>query len=208
MENQVTFTQYAEAVPDDMNNLQQYVSDSIDHIVGDTLVPTVAYSGFNATKSGPAQVNIDPGRLYNSGKVYALTTPTPYDYTSVLPVAAKKIVMIAAWGSEIDTNATTRNVLIAAQSTPQNPVYKPQILELTHARLANLGSSVGTESPSPQPPVIDGTLLPIATIVLSPTGVDSVTNIVANQVSNLSGLDSRVIVLETFQGTAAPQLAS
>ena len=77
MENQVTFTQYAEAVPDDMNNLQQYVSDSIDHIVGDTLVPTVAYSGFNATKSGPAQVNIDPGRLYNSGKVYALTTPTP-----------------------------------------------------------------------------------------------------------------------------------
>ena len=208
MEQKINVFAYAENVPEDINNMQTYVSDSIDHVVGDTIVDTRKYAGFAAAKSGPAQVTIASGRLYNSGKVYAKDSPTVYDFVSQLPIAAKRIVIISAWGSEVDTGATPRNVLIAAQSTPQNPVYQPQVLEIIHARVANLGSSIGAEAPDPVPPVIDSTLLPIAKIILSPTGVESVENYTANEVPNLSDISDRVGDLETFESEAAPQLAS
>jgi hypothetical protein len=208
MENRVNFIAYAENVPDDVNNLQTYVSDSIDHVVVDTLVADARYSGFQATKSGPAQVTVAPGRLYKAGKVYALTTPTQYDFISQLPVAAKRIVLISAWGSEVDTGATPRNVLIAAQSTPQNPVYQPQVLQIVHARVANLGTSIGAEAPDPSPPSLDVTLLPIAKVVLTPTGVDSVTMFDANAVPNLEVVDGRVGAIEKWEAVAAPQLTS
>jgi len=208
MEQKINVFAYAENVPEDINNLQTYVADSIDHIVADAIVATPRYAGFLAAKSGPAQVTLTVGRLYNSGKVYAKDTPTSYDFVAQLPVAAKRIVLISAWGSEVDTGATPRNVLIAAQSTPQNPVYQPQILEIVHARVANLGTSIGAEAPDPAPPVIDATLLPIAKVILTPTGVESVTNFVENEVPTLADVEDRVIDLEAFEAAAAPQLAS
>jgi hypothetical protein len=208
MEQKINVFAYAENVPEDINNLQTYVADSIDHIVADAIVATPRYAGFLAAKSGPAQVTLTVGRLYNSGKVYAKDTPTAYDFVAQLPVAAKRIVLISAWGSEVDTGATPRNVLIAAQSTPQNPVYQPQILEIVHARVANLGTSIGAEAPDPAPPVIDATLLPIAKVILTPTGVESVTNFSVNEVPTLADVEDRVIDLEAFEAAAAPQLAS
>ncbi|RFB80398.1 hypothetical protein DYH55_02400 [Methylovirgula sp. 4M-Z18] len=197
-----------EVVPDDMNNLQQYASDSLDHVVGDTITSVPAYSGFAAVKSGPAQLTVAAGRIYNAGKVYALGQSTSYDFTSILPVAAKKIVIISGWGSESDTNVTQRNFLIPATSTPQAPQYKPQPVALTHARIANLGQSTGTESPDPQAPVIDPTLLPIVQVLLTPTGISSVTMLAANQVPSLQDVDNRLETIEAWEAGAAPQLVS
>jgi len=91
MEKSVIFQQYAEVVPDDMNNLQTYAQVGLDHVVADTIVSTTAYAGFGIAKTGPSQVTLNAGRLYNAGKVYALETQTQYDFTSILPVAAKKL---------------------------------------------------------------------------------------------------------------------
>lgn len=208
MENRVNFIAYAENVPEDVNNLQAYVSASLDHIVVDTLVQGSKFSGFLTAKSGPAQVVVTAGRLYRNGVVYARTTPTTFDFTTQLPVAAKKKVLITAWGTEVDTGATPRNVLIAAQSTPQNPVYQPQILEITHSRIVNLGTSVGAEAPDPAAPVIDAALLLLATVVLSPTGVESVTVATENEVGNLEDLSDRVTDIETWEAVAAPMILS
>ena len=76
MEQKINIFAYAENVPEDINNLQTYVADSIDHIVADAIVATPRYAGFQAAKSGPAQVTLTIGRLYNSGKVYAKDAPT------------------------------------------------------------------------------------------------------------------------------------
>lgn len=208
MEQKINVFAYAENVPEDINNMQTYVADSIDHIVADTIVEAPKFSGFAAAKSGPAQVTVASGRLYKNGMVYAKSSATVYDFVSQLPVAAKRIVIISTWGSEVDTGAAPRNVLIAAQSTPQNPVYQPQVLELIHARVANLGTSLGAEAPDPVAPVIDSTLLQIARVVLSPTGVESVTMFSENEVPNLSDVADRVEDLEVFEASAAPQLAS
>jgi len=208
MEQKINVFAYAENVPEDINNMQTYVSDSIDHIVEDAIVDAPKYAGFAAAKSGPAQVTVASGRVYNGGKVYAKTAPTVYDFVSQLPVAAKRVVIISAWGSEVDTGATPRNVLIAAQSTPQNPVYQPQVLEVIHARVANLGTSIGSEAPDPVDPVIDSALLQIARVVLTPTGVESVTMYTGNEVPNLNDVEGRVDSLENFEATTAPQLAS
>lgn len=208
MEQKINVFAYAENVPEDINNMQTYVADSIDHIVADTIVDTPKFSGFAAAKSGPAQVTVASGRLYNNGKVYAKTVPTVYDFVAQLPVAAKRIVIISTWGSEVDTGATPRNVLLAAQSTPQNPVYQPQVLEIVHARVANLGTSLGAEAPDPVAPVIDSSLLQVARVVLTPTGVESVTMFSDNEAPNLADVEVRVDGLEVFEAAARPQLAS
>ena len=58
MEQKINIFAYAENVPEDINNLQTYVADSIDHIVADAIVATPRYAGFQAAKSGPAQVTL------------------------------------------------------------------------------------------------------------------------------------------------------
>ena len=208
MENRVNFIAYAENVPEDVNNLQAYVSESLDHIVLDTLVQGAKFSGFVTAKSGPAQVIVTAGRLYKNGVVYARPTPTTFDFTTQLPVAAKRKVLITAWGAEVDTGATPRNVLIPAQSTPQNPVYQPQVLEVTHSRVVNVGTAIGPEAPDPAAPVIDAALLLLATVVLTPTGVESVTVATENQVGNLENLGDRVTGVETWKAVAAPMILS
>jgi len=208
MENRVNFIAYAEHVPEDVNNRQAYVSAALDHIVVDTLVQGSKFSGFLTAKSGPAQVVVTAGRLYRNGVVYARATPTTFDFTTQLPVVAKKKVLITAWGTEGDTGATPCNVLIAAQSTTQKPVYQPQILEITHSRIVNLGTSVGAEAPDPAAPVIDAALLLLATVVLSPTGVESVAVASENEVGNLEDLSDRVTDIETWEAVAAPMILS
>lgn len=208
MEDRVIFAEYLENDPDDVNNLQVFVTDSIDHVVMDTLIPGQGYAGFAASKTGPAQVTILPGRFYLGGSVFALKTPTVYDFISSLPVAAKKIVSVAIWGQEVDTNIQERNFLIAATSTPQNPIYAPQAVAMTHSRITNIGTTASAEGPDPAPPILASSVMAIATIVLTPTGVQSVVNVTTNQVPNLQNVNSRMKDLETWEATAGPELIS
>lgn len=208
MEDRVIFAEYLENDPDDLDNMQGYIGDSIDHVVLDTIVPGRGYAGFAASKTGPAQVTVLSGRFYSGGAVYGLKVPTVYDFTSSLPVAAKKIVLISIWGTEVDTNVQERNFLIAATSTPQAPVYAPQAVAMTHSRVVNIGSQAGSESPDPQAPVLASTLLLVATVVLSPTGVVSVVNDTDNQVPNLQDVEDRVVSLEAWEAIAGPEITS
>lgn len=208
MEKKVNFAQYQQVKTSDLQNMQNFAEASHDHVVADTIVSDMRYAGLLAAKSGPAAVNVAAGRLYVSGAVYFVGQSTSFDFTSQLPVAAKKNVLITAWGSEADTNVAAVNFLNVTQSTPQAPVYTPQEVATEHDRVCNLGTAIGSESPAPSDPVIGATLLPIARVVLSPTGVDSVTMLTGNAVPNLEKVDGRVGALEDFEAVAAPQLAS
>jgi hypothetical protein len=208
MERKVNFAQYQQVSTANLNNMQTNAEQSLDNIVSDTLVSTRGFTGFAASKTGPAQVTVLAGRLYVAGKVYALDTPTQHDSTAQLPVAAKRIAIIAGWGSEADADVGAVNFLIAAQSTPQNPVYQPQVVAKTLVRAANLGMTLGTEAPDPSAPIVDATLLQIARVVLTPTGVDSVTMIAANEAPNLEDVEGRTAALEAWVAVAAPELTS
>ena len=208
METKRNFANYQQVSPADLNAIQADAETSLDDVVQDTLIPAMAYTGFVAAKTGPAQVSVASGRLYVNGKVYALTTATPYDFTSILPVASQKIVLICLNGVEEDTNVAAVNFLSPTLSTPTNPVYQPQSVALDHVRLANMSYVVGAESPNPSPPSISSTLLAVATVTLSPTGVASVANIASAQAPNLQDVASRTAALEAWEGVAAPELTS
>jgi hypothetical protein len=208
VETKRNFSNYQQVSPSDLMAMQTDAETSIDNIVLDTLIPNRGYSGFGISKTGPAQVTIQAGRLYVNGKVYALTTTTVYDLTPLLPVAANRIVSVYVWGSEQDSNVTAVNFLSPTDSTPTNPVYRPQQVALDHLRVANIGNAAGTENPNPSAPVLDSTLLTVATVMLSPTGVVTASNVAGAQVPNLQDVDARVDSLETWEAEAAPEITS
>lgn len=207
MEKKVNFGQYQQVTTQNLNDMQSFPERSVDDIVSDTLVSTRGYSGFVAVKSGPAEVTVGPGRLYFAGKVYAFDTSRVFDFGQQLPVAALRIAIVSGWGTEEDDDVGPVNFLVASLSTPQNPVYRPQVVAQTHARVAVLGSTLSVEAPQPDAPSVQSTLLPIVRIVLSPTGVDSVINL-KNRVPNLKTVDLRLGAVETWKSRAEPELTS
>jgi hypothetical protein len=202
------FGQHQQVRSSDLNTLQNYVQAGVDNVVVDALTVGSAYSGFLAAKTGPTEVTLAPGRLYRAGKIYARAAPQAFDFLQQLPVAARKIVQIAAWGSEEDTNVDAVAFLNLATSTPANPVWQPRPHAQDRARVANLGAVVGAESPAPTAPVVDAGMLLVAQIVLTPAGVDSVTMIRANEIANLEEVDTRVEDAERWIEAARPKLAS
>ena len=197
-----------ELTPDVLVGMQDGPEASLDHVVGDTLVPDRGYAGLVASFAGTV-VTIGTGRLYNAGKVYAFDTPATFDVLakSKLPVATKRIMLLVAYGTEQDSAPEQVNFLVEAQSTPAAPVYKPQAMATEHQRLAVVQDAYGDEAPNPVYPGT-GLALPVAVAVLGPTGILSLQNIVDGQVPNLSDIARRTAALETFEATIGPEVST
>ncbi len=197
-----------EATPDQIMTLQDGIEASIDHIVGDTLVPDRGYAGMLATFAGTV-VTIGAGRLYQGGKVYAFDTPATFDVLAKakLPVATKRIMLIIAFGQEQDDAPQPTNYVVESQSTPTSIVYKPQTVPQTHSRIAIVQDAYGDEAANPVYPGY-GLALPIAVAVLGPTGIISLQNIVDGQVPNLADIAVRTAALEAFEAIIGPEVST
>lgn len=195
-----------EATPDQMVSMQDGIENSIDHIVGDALVPTSGYAGLITSFSGTV-VTVGAGRLYNGGKVYAFDTASTFDMLTKLPLATKRMVLIVAYGTEEDTNVQEVNYLIEAQSTPSAPVYQPQAVATTHQRLAVIQPAYGNEAPNPVAPD-SGLALPIAQIILTPTGIASCVNLTDGKIPVLADVANRTAALEAWEAEARPEIST
>lgn len=197
-----------EATPDQIMTLQDGIEASVDHVVGDTLVPDRGYAGMLASYAGTV-VTVGAGRLYSAGKVYAFDQPATFDVLAAgkLPVATRRIMLIIAFGQEQDAGAQPVNYVVESQSTPTAIVYKPQTVATTHQRLAVVQDAYGDEAANPVYPAY-GLALPVAVAVLGPAGIVSLQNIVDGQVPNLADLASRVKALEGFEATVGPEIST
>lgn len=205
-ETRVIIDNDREATPDQMVTMQDGIEASIDHIVGDTLVPTRGYAGMLVSYQGTV-VTVGAGRLYNTSKVYAFDTASTFDMVNHLPLATKRTVLITAYGSEVDTDVAQVNFLIEAESTPTAPVYKPSGVATTHKRLAIVGAAYGDEAANPVDPDV-GLSVPVARITLTPAGIASCVNLDANGVPNLSDHEDRIEDIEAFDAKIGPQVSS
>jgi hypothetical protein len=204
MESRVTFYDGMDNDPADYTKMQDYIQGSFDDLVGDSVTADRKYAGLVATKTAAAVVTVSVGRLYSAGKVYVMATPLVKDFTTSLPVSTKKIATIAIWGTEVDTDNAPREFLI----NEETGASEPRTVSQTHARVVNIGVSYGSESPDPVSPILDAGVLAVATVVLSPTGVVSVTMVAANALDSVSSVSARAAVLEAFEAVAAPQIVS
>ncbi|MES2339589.1 MAG: hypothetical protein V4537_15970 [Pseudomonadota bacterium] len=204
MEKRVLFQEDMDVSPADFTNLQDFAQGSIDHLVLDAVTTGRRYAGFAAVQTGVTTVTVQPGRLISAGKVYAAAAVFARDFATLLPVAVNKIATIVVYGSEVDTDQQAREFLLDEDSGSS----EPRVVALTRARLANVQVVIGQESADPIPPILDAGVLAIAQVVLTPTGIGSVTMVAENALDSVTGVAARTTIVEDFVGTARPKIAA
>jgi hypothetical protein len=203
-ENAVIFRDNQEVQAQDFNNLQDWLGQSLDHVVEDAIEPNMSYTGFAISKSAPTQVSVQPGRLYSKGQVYARTDTATLDCFNVLPVTQKKQIAVVCWGTTLTQNTQPRDFIIDADTGEA----QPQAVDMTTTRYCNVDIVPGVESASPQYPTIDASDLLIGYILCDPTGVVSFQQSTAGQLDNISDLSNKIISLQNWAGIVNGQIAT
>jgi hypothetical protein len=204
MESRVIFQDGMDNDPADFNNLEDMVQRSLDHVVADGITASRKYAGFTATAASAISLSVTPGRYYSGGAVYNRADEFTYDFTTKLPAATKRIAVLVGYGDEVDTDARPREFLINEETNAS----EPRVVSMEHARVANLSIAFGSENADPVAPVLDSGVIAIATIVLSPTGIDSIAMNADTAMDSVGTVAARTKALETFRDKVGPQVDS
>jgi hypothetical protein len=205
LESKVIFRDYQEQQAQDHNDLQDYAERSFDHLVLDAVTAERRFAGFQVTKTGQAEVQISPGRMYDVlGVIYALNTTTTQSMVSYLAAAYKRYVLLTAVGSEVESDVEERDFLISASTD----ATEARAVATTRARTAVLTFTQGVESADPVAPATPVGHVAIAHIKLDTTQVVGIEVIEANKVASTNELDLRTDDLETFEALIGPKIAS
>lgn len=204
MESKRVFYDGMDNDPADYNALQDFVRGSMEHVVSDGISDDRKFAGFETAITGAAEITVQPGRFYSGGIVYDRPDPFVKDFTTQLPVATKKNVLVVIFGSVVSTNNTPREFLI----NEETGASEPRTVSLDERRVCNINTVGGSESPDPLDPIIDAGVLGVCRVVLSPTGVSSVEMLTANKLDSVASVSDRTRSLERFRDTAAPQIIS
>lgn len=204
METLVLFRDGMDNDPADFTNLQANARRSIDHVVGDAVTAERRYAGFAAAKTGAADIEIQPGRLYSGGAVYARADKVTKSFLTSLPIATKKVVLVVAYGQDVETDQRPREFLL----NEETGASEPRVVAMENARVATIAFASGAESPDPSDPIVDAGVLPVARVILSPIGVQSVEMIAANELPSLEQLLDRADAADAFQARTAPAIGA
>lgn len=188
----------------DLNAIGVNARAGLDHVVQDAVEPGRRFTGFQALQTSGAQVTVGAGRLYDAGRVFFRDDEggVVLDLITVLPAVTRRVVTVVAWGTESDAQVEPRTFLVDVE-TEQT---QGQMVATQVRRFANIDTVSGVESSDPKPPAIDGNLLAIADIVLTPGGVESVTMRGANKLASIAGNTRRLDELDGWRGRAGARL--
>jgi hypothetical protein len=204
METLVIFRDGMDNDPADFTNLQANARRSLDHVVGDAVTAERRYAGFAAAKTAAADIEIQPGRLYSGGAVYARADKVAKSFLTSLPIATKKVVLVVAYGQDVETDQRPREFLL----NEETGASEPRVVAMENARVATIAFASGAESPDPTDPIVDAGVLPVARVILSPTGVQSVEMIAVNALQSIGLLSSRLDAADAFQARTAPAIGA
>lgn len=194
-EQSIIFRDLYEVTQDDLNNLQTWKQDALDHVVLDTIDSGNAYSGFAVDNPTSTSVRIAPGRLYYAGKVYFNDTQggSIIDVSTLRPSVQAKIVAIVAAPQDQQTDVEERDFEIDATTE----TFEPRSVAMIQQRWASLQAVPGPELVSPTKPVVPTTAVILAYVTMTTAGITAIEQVLANQVPNLDDVDGRTTALET-----------
>ena len=204
MEKQVIFRDRQELQAADLNNAQAHASDSLQHLRQDAVSNALHYTGGLVGIAAAAEVSVAPLRFYNDGRVYVSEDTLSLNLQPYLPLVAKKIVAVVAWGEEIDNLVEPRDFLIDLTTG----ATQPQAVAMQRLRVCNINLLPGAESADPQPPVIQTNTLAIAWVVLAPTGIERVEMQTAHELPSLKKHSQDLGELNLWRRQAEPRIAS
>jgi hypothetical protein len=204
VERKVNIQDWQKVTVEDFNNFGLFPRYSFDHIVADTIIDGMAYTGFTTVQTAPAVVTVGNGRLYHNGLVFYNDSEggASLDLLSVLPVVTRRYVGVVVWGQEIETDTEPRTFL----TDPVTRATVARVVSTENRRWANISSVVGAEGPDPQHPTIASNTLAVAWILLDSSGVVSIQMVNENRAPNLSDLDDRMNEMDAWRTQTASRL--
>lgn len=209
MEKTVKLSQYQKATSGDLTNIGTYSRQSIDHVVSDGIVGGIrGYTGFSTVQTGQTKVATGTGRLFNvDGSVFFRDDSGGIitDFLNVLPAVAQRYATIVVAGNQAqETNTQAREFLtdVVTRQTQAKSVPTESW------RQATVSFVLGSESATALPPALDAQYLGVANVLLSPTGVVSVTMLTGNQLPSVQTVNNGVKVVKNQLAALAPKLAT
>lgn len=176
MEKTVIHRDRQELQSADLNNMQNYGRDSIDHVVNDGIADGLWYTGFVATSTSATELSVANGRMYSDGAVFVQEDATSIDLFSVLPTAQQKKVLISAAKSTIPTLVEPRDFLIDVELG----TTEPDSVAMQSLRLATVNHRAGSEASQPTVPVSPADEVDIAIVTLDSAGITGIEMLTAN----------------------------
>ena len=167
---------------------------STDNVVENCLIDGMGYTGMAVSISGVAALTVATGYLIDGGPGYALRDPFVLDLSSVVASvtdATKTAVVFVVIDGDEATIQETRTFLDPSKK-PTNPADPwPTITYATGTRVirtVDVDKVAGAAAVQPQDPVYPAQLCAIARVVVGNTGIQSVSQITANQITRLDQL--------------------
>ncbi|WP_313410588.1 hypothetical protein [Stutzerimonas kunmingensis] len=204
MEKQVQFRDRQELQSADLNNIQAYTADSLQHLVQDAVTKELAFTGGHVAVASATEITVSTLRFYNDGRVYVSETPQTLNLFQHLPLVTQKCIAVVVWGQGTDTLTEPRDFLIDLTTG----ATQPQAVAMQRLNAAQINLLPGAESVDPQPPAIQSGALAIAYVYLTPTGVDRVEMRDAVRLPNVGDHAQRVRELEGWKAQAEPRIGS
>lgn len=204
MSKQVIFRDRQEVQDADLNNVGAFAAESMDRIVREGVTDERKFSGFAVAKTGTTEVTISPGTYWSNGKRFIREAAHTIDFLSQLPLVTKRIAAIIVTGQTIETDVQPRDFIIDVESG----ATEPDSVAMQALRYAEFQVALGSESPTPQKPIIPSDVIAVAWITLSTSGVDATEKAVENEIMSNKRLAARATALEVWRREAGEQITT
>ena len=206
-EARVSFAPLQQATSQDVYAVGTLGQGSLDNVVENCLIAGSAYTGMSVAVSGVSGLTVQPGWLIQGGPAYALRDVFPVDLASQIaqvPDSTKSLVVLIVADGQESTTSETRTFLDASKK-PTNPADPwPTVTLATNTRAirsAIISKVVGTADVQPQAPTYNAALCLIATVVVSNTGIVSITQATGQQIVRQDQIAATVASLAAYQST-------
>lgn len=197
MERRVIVHDRQQVTHTDLNNVGEFGRASLDNVTHDGIEPGRKFTGFQVVESAPVEVTVGAGRFFNQGKVFyrADDGGVQIQLADYLPLVTKRIVTIAVWGNQVDTNVQPRTFLTDLE-TGQT---EADAVATESRRHAEVNAVPGTENANPQPPSLDANVLAVAHVTLTPAGIESIEMVEANRLASVSKNNTRLNEIDAWR---------
>ncbi len=204
MHKKVIFRDWQELQAQDLNNIEVFADEANTSLIADAISDRFHYTGFSVVQDSTTEITVQPGRLYAQGKVYVLEQAQQFNLFQFLPLTMKRVVTIAVWGTETETDVEPRDFLI----DPAQNTTEPRAVAMLKVRLAVVNTAAGVESIDPQPPTLPEGAVPVAHVYLTTTGIERIVKVKDYELPRLREVKGDVVELQAWRAITEPRIAS
>lgn len=203
-ERLVIIQQDQQITNDDLTNIGKFAQSSLDHAINDGIESGRKFTGFGVISSGPAQVTVGPGRLFQGGQVFYRDDDggVVIDLLSSLPAVVEKVVAIVIWGQTVDSAVQPRTFLVDVDTNET----EARAVATETRRFANVNGVSGIESADPVAPALDSNVLAVAFVRLNTAGIVSITAVDENRLESVRSVSNRTKDLEAWRVRAGASI--